>query len=272
LRRVGCHAPGVPPADGLYVPLDAAHPPAVLETILLDHLARRTVAGDGYLAALVDRRLSRPVTRRLLRWPVTPAQITLASLVVGLVGAAGLATVSYAARLGGVLALVLSLVLDCVDGEVARARLEHSPTGARLDLIGDYVVHLAVFAGLATGLARQGGHPLTAWVALALVGGVAAAMVTVHALLIRPALARGGDLHWEGDGRSLRGTPLATVVEKLASRDYTYLLLALALLGRLEWFVYATAAGSWAFVAGLLGYRAYARREARRPAVSASES
>jgi phosphatidylglycerophosphate synthase len=270
LRRAGCHAPGVPPADGLHAPLDPGHPPRVLETLLLDHLARRTVVADSYLAALVDRRLSRPVTRWLLRWPVTPAQITLASLVVGLAGAAGLATVSYAARLGGVLALVVSLVLDCVDGEVARARLEHSPTGARFDLIGDYVVHLAVFAGLATGLARQGVHPLTPWVAVALVTGVAAALVTVHALFIHPALARGGDLHWAGDGRSLRGTPLATVVEKLASRDYTYLLLVLAPFGRLEWFVYAAAAGSWVFVAGLLGHRAYARREARRPVSMAS--
>ena len=65
----------------------------------------------------------------------------------------------------------------------------------------------------------------------------------VHALFIRPALRQGGDLHWAGDAWSLRGKPGATVLEKLASRDYTYLLLTLALAGHLDWFLYAAAGG-----------------------------
>lgn len=254
--------------EGLFVPLDGAHPPRVLEAALLDHVARRMAGADSYLSALIDRRLSRPVTRLLFCSPLTPRQITLASIALGLLGAAGLATVSYGARVAGLCALVASMVLDCVDGEVARARLEQSAAGARLDLVGDYVVNLATFVGLGIGLARQGLPPAGAWAILGLVGGVAAAMATVHALFIRPALARGGDLHWAGDAESLRGTPVATVVEKLASRDYTYLLLALALIGHLEWFLYAAAAGSWCFVAGLLAYWAYRRAVPRRSVVS----
>jgi hypothetical protein len=125
-----------------------------------------------------------------------------------------------------------------------------------------------VFAGLAAGLLRQGLPPAGAWAALALLAGVGASMWTVHVLLVRPALDRGGDLHWTGGGEGLRGTRLAGVAEKLASRDYTYLLLALGLLGRLEWFVYAAALGSWVFVAVLLGYRWIAVPTARPEAVS----
>jgi hypothetical protein len=66
----------------------------------------------------------------------------------------------------------------------------------------------------------------------------------------------------------LPDTPLTAIVEKLASRDYTYLLLVLALLGHLEWFLYAAAVGSWVFVAGVLGYRGYQRLALRRPVVS----
>jgi hypothetical protein len=59
------------------------------------------------------------------------------------------------------------------------------------------------------------------------------------------------------------------VVEKLASRDYTYLLLVLALLGRLEWFLYAAAVGAWVFVGAVLAYWAYQRRAlARSPLTS----
>ncbi len=269
LARIGgLDGPAVPLGDGLYAPLDAAGGAAALEARLLDALARRTTAKDSYLAALIDRRLSRPVTRLLLGWPVTPSQITLASIALGLLGAAGLATVSYGGRLGGVLALIASIVLDCVDGEVARARVEQSAAGARLDVVGDYVVHLAAFLGLGIGLARQGLPPGGGWAILALVAGVAAAMVTMHALFVRPALTRGGDLHWTGDGEGFRGTAVAAVVEKLASRDYTYLLLVLALLGHLEWFLYAAAAGTWLFVGGVLAYARWQRVAPQRAAVS----
>jgi len=268
IGRVGAAlGPAAPMGPGLFVPLDLAHPPAALERALLDHLARRTTA-DSYLAPLIDRRLSRPLTRLLLDWPVTPSQITLASLLVGLLGAAGLATVSYAGRLCGLLALVASIVLDCVDGELARARFEQSAAGARLDVIGDYAVNLATFVGLGIGLARQGLPPAGVWATVGLVGGVAAAMATVHALFVRPALTRGGDLHWSGDADSLRGTPVGAVVEKLASRDYTYVLLVLALVGHLEWFLYAAAAGSWAFVAGLIGYWTFGGSARRRQVAS----
>ncbi|HEV8676567.1 MAG TPA: CDP-alcohol phosphatidyltransferase family protein [Methylomirabilota bacterium] len=269
LRRVGgAAAGGVPLTDGLLVPADRAPARRVLETALLDHLARRTSAKDSFLAALVDRRLSRPLTRLLLGSPVTPSQITVVSIALGLAGAVGLATISYAGRLAGVGALIASIVLDCVDGELARARFQQSAAGARLDVLGDYVVHLAAFLGLAIGLARQGLPPGGVWAAAGLVAGVGAAMATMHAIFVRPALRGGGDLHWSGEPAGLPDTPLTAIVEKLASRDYTYLLLVLALLGHLEWFLYAAAVGSWVFVAGVLGYRGYQRLALRRPVVS----
>ena len=162
--------------------------------------------------------------------------------------------------------LIVSLALDCVDGDLARARLAQKPAGARLDLIGDYLVNLAVFAGLCIGLVREGLPPGGGWAALALVSGVGAAMAVVHALFIRPVLRRGGDLHWTGDAWSLRGKPGAAVLEKLASRDYTYLLLVLALAGHLEWFLYAAAGGAWLFTLGVVAYALFTRpRLSREP-------
>jgi phosphatidylglycerophosphate synthase len=252
--------------EGLVVPLATAGSPGRLERALLDHLAARP-AGDSYLAAVLDRPMSRGVTRLLLRTAVTPTHVTLLGIVTGLLGALGLATVSYWGRVGGVLLLIVSLVLDCVDGDLARARLDENPMGARLDVIGDYLVNLAVFAGLAIGLWREGLPPGGGWAALALVGGVGGAMTTIHLLFIRPVLRRGGDLHWAGDAGSLRGQPGASVLEKLASRDYTYLLLLLAIVGHLEWFLYAAASGAWLFTAGVLAYALFAYRRGARGAI-----
>ncbi|MBI2468573.1 MAG: hypothetical protein HYV62_12290, partial [Candidatus Rokubacteria bacterium] len=72
LRSAGATEPSR--GDGLFVPLDVAHPRGALERGLLDHLARRTAVADSFLATLIDRRLARPVTRLLLARPVTPSQ------------------------------------------------------------------------------------------------------------------------------------------------------------------------------------------------------
>jgi phosphatidylglycerophosphate synthase len=259
--------PGTRIVVGLAVPLGVSGAAGRLERTLLNRLANRQT-GDSYLAALLDRRMSRPLTRLLLRTPLAPSHVTLLSLATGLLGAAGLATVSYWGRLGGVLLLVASVVLDCVDGDMARAQLAQSPAGARLDVMGDYLVHIAVFVALASGLLREGLPGGGAWAALTLLTGVGAAMAAVHVLFVRPALRRGGDLHWAGDTASLRGQPGASVAEKLASRDYTYLLLVLAAIGHLEWFLYAAAGGAWVFTAALIAYRFVAMPGRRREAVS----
>ena len=247
LDRLGSPGPPVPLGEGLFLAARLDRPPAVLTEALLEHLATSSAGRDGYLAVLFDRHLSRAITRRLLPWPVTPNQVTVISIVVGLAGALGLATVSYAGRLVGVLALFASSVLDGVDGELARARLEQSRFGARLDLAGDYTIHVATFLALGIGLARQGLPAAGLWAAGTLAVGVAAAMAVVHALVIQPGLSG-----HRGPGR--HATSVETVVEKIASRDYTYLLLVAALAGHLDWFLYPAAAGAWVFVAGLLAY------------------
>jgi len=259
LREIG--APTEPPrvlGSELYLPVDGTRPPRLLTHALLADLARRTLKSDGYLAARLDRHLSRVVSGVVVGWPVTPNQITVASIIVGLAGGAMLATVSHGARLAGVLALMVSSVLDGVDGEVARARFEESLGGARLDLAGDYAAHLATFVGLGIGLVRGGLPRMGVWAA-ALVAGVGGAMAAMHAMVVRPILITTGDLHGSTDPPG--------VVERLAGRDYTYLLLLFALVGHLEWFVYAAALGSWVFALGLLG-RAVVWR---RPPVGQSE-
>ena len=85
--------------------------------------------------------------------------------------------------------------------------------------------------------------------ALEVINGVAdqlRAMAFYTHTRTRGLLERGGDLHWAGDAGSLRGRPGTALAEKLASRDYTYLLLMMAAINHLEWFLYAAAAGAWA--------------------------
>jgi phosphatidylglycerophosphate synthase len=86
----------------------------------------------------------------------TPNVITVWSLVVGLAAAACFATGDRGGLVVGAVLLQVSLVIDCVDGEVARYTRRFSALGAWLDAVFDRVKELVVYAALAVGSLRHG--------------------------------------------------------------------------------------------------------------------
>lgn len=111
---------------------------------------------DGFYSTFVVRRLSKPLTRFALRLGWTPNAITLISFAVGIGAAAAFAVGDRWALVLGALLLQLSLVIDCVDGEVARATRRFSALGAWLDASTDRVKEFLAYAGLAYGAFRSG--------------------------------------------------------------------------------------------------------------------
>ena len=217
---------------GWVVAGDAAEVRAA-EDALYASLAKDT---DGYLAML-DRRLSIAISAFLLRYPVTPNDITTASLVLGLLGAWWLASGSYGITVAGAGLLWFCCLLDGCDGEVARLKLLCSPSGAAYDLWADHLAHLATFVALPIGVHRAYPQADFRLPGVLLVAGFLMCGFSVWYLVLRkPESERG---------------PHGLLVERVASRDYVYLILALALVGRLDWFVYAAAVGSHAFWAAL---------------------
>ncbi|MBI4425308.1 MAG: CDP-alcohol phosphatidyltransferase family protein [Elusimicrobia bacterium] len=187
---------------------------------------------DGYLARL-DRRLSIAISRRLVETPVTPNQLTACGLALGLLGASWLASPGYGASVAGALLLCFCCVLDGCDGEVARLKLLSSPFGARFDVAADSVVHLAVFAAIPLHLSRL--HPGLDFRApgLLLASGVLLSMFWVWRLILsRPQAERPG---------------ASRTFERLASRDFLYLVAALAAARKLDWFLWSAAVGAHLF-------------------------
>jgi phosphatidylglycerophosphate synthase len=187
---------------------------------------------DGYLARL-DRTLSIRLSRLMLPFPITPNAVTTGSLLVGLWGAWKLAGPTSADHFVGAFLLWVCALLDGCDGEIARLKHMSSPSGAAYDIWADHVAHLATFVALPIGVARV--HPGTDWTfpGVLLVSGFVACGYSVWKLVLSvPDEKRGS---------------LAMTVERIASRDYVYLLLALTAIGRLDWFVWAAAYGSHLF-------------------------
>ena len=112
-------------------------------------------SAEHWAGRLYMRRLSLHVTRRVLPAPITPNGWTVIMIVVGVAGAVVLALPGILTALLAALAIQAYLLLDCVDGEVARWRGSTSAAGVYLDRLGHYTVEAALLAGL--GVRADGG-------------------------------------------------------------------------------------------------------------------
>lgn len=191
---------------------------------------------DGYIARY-DRALSGAVTKVLLPFPVTPNAITTACLFFGLWGAWALASGSPRRQLAGAALLWFCAILDGCDGEVARLKNQSTRFGAAYDEASDHLANLAVFIAIPLGVHRLHPQMNVALPGALLVSGVAISAAAVWALVLHAP-------------RNLRERyPL--IIERLASRDFVYLILLACALGHLEWFLWAAAVGSHLFYVGL---------------------
>jgi len=90
--------------------------------------------------------LNTPITRLLIHTPITPNQVTILSLLVGMFSAI-LFMFGYP-LFAGLLAL-FSAVLDGVDGKLARIKFMKTPYGGILDSFIDLYTDLVIFFGMA---------------------------------------------------------------------------------------------------------------------------
>lgn len=220
----------------------------ISEAKLVSALASQTEAEDGFLAHHLDRRVSRFISKRLARTPATPNQITLGGVSIGLLGAFLLSQRGYWLPLGGALAFLLCVVVDGVDGEVARLRLRESRFGHYLDVVTDNVVHVAVFVGIALGICRDTGDWGYIQVLWVLMGGFSLCAVSVYWCILR----RTSD-------ELKRSWRITRFMALLTNRDFAYLIVALALIHRLNWFLIGAAGGSYLFAAILWVMNLYER-------------
>lgn len=229
-----------PPASvpGLPMLLSRPEDAPAAEAGLVAALAAATQESDGFLARWVDRPLSRRLSPRLAALGVHPNAVTLVGVSLGLMGALLLAQAGYLAHVLGAWLFWATVVLDGVDGEVARLSLKESRFGHYLDIITDNLVHVAVFVGLAVGLYRQAPDARHLYALGLLLVGFGFCALAVWLVLGR-------------QDQGAEGTPAERLITALNSRDFAYLILLLALADRLHWFLWGAAVGTYIF-AGLL--------------------
>ena len=118
---------------------------AAIERAYIRHL---TGKGESYFTKKI-RRLSVPLTTRLVRLGARPTHVTIGGLFLAIASAWFMARGSYAAGVLGALLYYTSMIFDCSDGEVARVTLREGPFGAWLETIVDYITYFLILAAIA---------------------------------------------------------------------------------------------------------------------------
>lgn len=127
---------------------------------------------DGIFAQ-ANRRISIPISRWLIRYPITPNMVTYFTLAVSIAAGAFYALGGYWNTLVGAVLSLSASILDGCDGEVARFKLQSSDFGCWLDSVCDYLSYIFWFGGMAVGLARHSGNrAYFGWGAALLFGAV----------------------------------------------------------------------------------------------------
>ena len=235
-RRLGAPAPIPAGIDPMVVEAPTDVP--VAELRLMRTLVKDT---DGFMARHVERPVSLQISRRLARTAITPNQMSMISIVVGICGGPFFLSARPSLQTIGALLFLAHSILDGCDGELARLKFQVSRWGGVLDFWGDNVVHAVIFACMAIGWSVSAG---AAW-PLSL-GGAA----------VLGTLGSAGFVYWrlmrvKGDGGALFTSvsaaperPLARLLDTASRRDFIYLVIILALIGRSNWFLLLAAAGA----------------------------
>jgi phosphatidylglycerophosphate synthase len=213
---------------------------------------------------LWNRFVARPLAAVLLvplvKTPVTPNQVTLATLPVFLLAA--LTWCCCPGRTGaiaGAVLLELAYVLDCVDGQLARLKGISSPVGAHLDFLIDELKAFFLVAALSLRAYRFEAN--VAWLVEGVFGLVAvASAISLTTFQRRPeyglatgaAVKQGAGDYGQGFAaeRPRRRSPLA-LVESLGQflAHYPSYVLFVALANRLGWFLHVYVAIHAAYAA-----------------------
>ena len=212
--------------------------------------ASLTSSSDGFVDRHFNRPAGRIVSKLLVHTAVTPNQVSACSTVIGLISAALFAVGTAGAALAGALCLQLSAIVDCIDGDLARALYKQSALGKWLDIVGDQVVHVAVFLGLGVGLWRSGSAAPVMLLGIVAAVGVVLSFAVVLQALRRPAL--------RGQSR------VQKLIDATTNRDFSVLLILFAVGGVLDWFLWLAAIGSHVFWIVALALQIQERRILQR--------
>jgi 1L-myo-inositol 1-phosphate cytidylyltransferase / CDP-L-myo-inositol myo-inositolphosphotransferase len=140
----------------------------------------------------------------------------------------------------GALLFWLHSVLDGCDGELARLKFQESRFGGLLDFFGDNLVHSVVFFCIAIGWRNHYYAPFAPLLGALAVCGTIASASFVYWTTMREKKSEEPLF----TSVAQRATATSRFIDFLARRDFIYLVIILAIFGKIHWFLIMGALGA----------------------------
>jgi phosphatidylglycerophosphate synthase len=132
-----------------WVAVDSAAAATAARRLLRHSLGKPS---DGFFSRHLNRHISWPISRLLVRLRVRPTQVTVANLALGLVSGWLIGRGGYGNTLAAGLLFQFVSIFDGCDGEIARLTFRFSELGTRLDNLFDFITLVVFFVNLPIGL------------------------------------------------------------------------------------------------------------------------
>ncbi|MEV5976314.1 CDP-alcohol phosphatidyltransferase family protein [Streptomyces sp. NPDC052114] len=195
------------------------HPPGVKD--------RRS--GEHWGGRLYMREISLRIDRHLVNTKVTPNQLTYLMTVCGVLAAPALLVPGIWGAVLGVVAVQLYLLLDCVDGEIARWRKQYSLAGVWMDRVGAYLTDAAVLVGFGLRAADLWGSGRIDWLwaFLGTLAALGAILIKAETDLVAVARAQNGKEQVKEAASEMRGSGMALARKAAAALKFHRLILGI---------------------------------------------
>ena len=126
----------------------------------------KSIKSDELINTYLLRPIAGIIVWALYYTPITPNQVTIVSILSGIIAAIFYLKGTASAFVVAGLLVTLKDILDSADGQLARAKQQQSRTGRFLDSIGDFVVDAAVFGSIGWTLYKLNDNWLMLFLAL----------------------------------------------------------------------------------------------------------
>lgn len=177
----------------------------------------------------IIRKISGFISGFLSRTPVTPNQVTIISLILGIISGVLFSLGEYTYTITAGLLYFLSTVFDQCDGEVARLKQMETEFGRKLDIIVDAIANAVIVIGITFALYKTGGSGFI------IITGILA--ITGISMSILLATYFGHE--------NKKNTATQEMLDKLNNKDFFYIImLASVVFNQMIWFLLIMAIGT----------------------------
>lgn len=184
----------------------------------------------------LNRLFSTPLSGLLLKTPITPNQVTVTSLLFGVLAGFLFSQGTYVSGLWAALCYQTAIVLDNCDGEIARAKNLKSAFGAWLDIIADFFTDTSLFIGIGFGVLKNSPEkPAGLFIALCLFGAAAHLSLVILEKLkgFGPAV-----FHAPNPDGEKRQNIFFNLFDSLREGESSWFVVTFAILGTVEWLLW----------------------------------